>query len=74
MGKKSQKSKDGVKLRIWNSLHDLELMLNSFEKYDIGTVLGKNDLQKLYNEKSHEVTNGKEKYVKKVNLSNVSIR
>lgn len=49
MGKKSQKSKDGVKSRIWNSLHDLELMLNSFEKYDIGTVLGKNDLQKLYN-------------------------
>ena len=64
MGKKLQKSKDDVKSRIWNSLHDLELMLNSFEKYEIGTVFGKNDLQIFYNEKSHEVTNGKEKYVK----------
>lgn len=71
MGKKSQKSNDGVKSRIWNSLHDIELMLNSFEKYEIGTVLGKNDLQNFYNEKSHEVTNSKEKYVKKVNLSNL---
>lgn len=41
MGIKSQKSKDGAKSRIWNSLHDIELMLNSFEKYEIGTVLGK---------------------------------
>lgn len=71
MGKKSQKSKDGVKSRIWNSLHDLELMLNSFNKYGIETVFGKNDLQNFYNKKSHEVTNGKENYVKKVHLSNL---
>lgn len=71
MGKISKKSKNKIEPRVWDSLHDLELMLNSFEKYDFGIVLGRNQLLNLYNEKCREVTDGVEKYVKKVNLSNL---
>lgn len=50
MGKILKKS-NNIEPRVWDSLHDLELMLNSFEKYEFGIVLGKNQLQNLYNEK-----------------------
>lgn len=63
MGKILKKS-NNIEPRVWDSLHDLELMLNSFEKYDFGIVLGKNQLQNLYKEKCREVIDGEEKYVK----------
>lgn len=71
MGKILKKSNNNIEPRVWDSLHDLELMLNSFEKYEFGIVLGKNQLQNLYNEKCREVIDGEEKYVKKVKLSNL---
>lgn len=71
MGKISKKNKNNIEPCIWDSLHDLELMLDSFEKYGFETILEKSRLQNFYTNKSYEVTDGKEKYVKKVNLSNL---
>ena len=66
MGKISKKNKNNIEPSVWDSLHDLELMLVSFEKYGFENILEKNRLQKLYTDKNNEVTDGKEKYVKKV--------
>lgn len=73
MGKVLKKGKIDVESNPWNSLHDLELMLNSFEKYDFESegIIGKSELQKFYNEKNKELSNGVGKYVKDVNLTNL---
>lgn len=71
MGKKSKKSKNNIEPRVWDSLHDLELLLDTFEKYEFDEVLERSKLYNLYNDTSHEVVDSEEKYVKKVNLSNL---
>lgn len=41
MGKISKKNKNNIEPSVWDSLHDLELMLDSFEKYGFETILEK---------------------------------
>ena len=41
MGKISKKNKNNIEPCVWDSLHDLELMLDSFEKYQFETILEK---------------------------------
>lgn len=71
MGKISKKNKNNTEPKVWDSLHDLDILLNSFEKYQFGRVLESSQLQNLYKDKSHEVIGSVENYVKKVNLSNL---
>ena len=71
MGKKSKKSKNNIEPIVWDSLHDLELLLDTFKKYEFDEVLERSKLYNLYNDTSHEVVDSEEKYVKKVNLSNL---
>lgn len=62
MGKISKKNKNNTEPRVWDSLHDLDILLNSFEKYQFGRVLESSQLQNLYKDKSNEVIGSGENY------------
>lgn len=66
MGRKLQKKKNAEGDDIWNSLHDLSLLLKTFEQYGFGNanIIGKNDLEKFLSDKQRELIGSNIQFVK----------
>lgn len=71
MGRKLQKKKNAEGDDIWNSLHDLSLLLKTFEQYGFGNanIIGKNDLEKFLSDKQRELIGSNIQFVKHVEIT-----